>query len=423
VIDDRLRKTFVRAKGYSVIAMIAIHSLCMIGIHSKMTILPGADGAWSYLPLFGFYSLCLPILAGAIFRNSMDSHMLRGQLLSVPWIEVGKIAYLLILVEGLKNIFFGFRLSLFFSWNVLQCVALSYFIICLLLRQSMKLLVAGAIASSLLAAWVSASPPQFDLGHLAQSQLFLNTLAGCYALVLSLLLFTPWIWSSYKKSKIPSALFALASAIGFLIFSFLKIGQEIRQFPKDFAGLVNLPIAMWVGDSSGFHYWPALNWFPLIAFGFLFFHHILAFRSLQWLKIIHLASSAIFICYAAFFFKTDFAPKVDSLTLFTAQLFSISLATTIGIGAFFVMNFIAIWLVSANYRTHRKGIVAMFSKYILFIYIFHAVLIALLVKPILLLNLGVGISAVLLICLLLFTSYAFALVLDRSAVARESVAE
>jgi hypothetical protein len=360
LVDRRLKTSLVMAKGLAVITMIVSHSmLAMASVYQRA--FDDEMGAIAFI--VASYTLSLPILAGLVYRIESDDDTLNGRIVSVHWRQLLTIGCVLFCANGLRTFGSFFKLSMFFYWDVLCTVALSFLLLTTLAQFSrvwLVLVALGAVVAAPLAKVFLTPLMAVRLGP--HAPLWLALLYG--TLICALILFPVW-----SDGRMPRK-FLVGLGVVLLPLCVWRLHVELATSTLLQRGLANLPLSLW----SHVPHWPFLYWFPSVAFGYLFGDFILRYRSEVVMRNMHIVAVVlVLLCWGEG--VRDFSSKLDVITKHSAKIYQVSAPTLALICSFFMVHFLAVWKVAPLVRLRAKGVMAVFSFAILPIYVFHMVMV------------------------------------------------
>ncbi len=336
---------------------------------------PGSQMAQNSYLLIGFFSICLPALAGSSLRAALDKFYVSGKVLNYDFKEILVIALALIVLESIKN-GLAYHSIMSFTWDVLHFIALSLVItVALMIKWGTSSvyffaglsLVLGAVAPALFS---SAFGAQL-LGPL----LFLSKIIFRILVLLGPTAFILWItfkvvprppkFMVLKRVAQPIVGIAIGATISFLIWRhfghqifFKKIAEVIP-----FAAFFKLPVT--IG-----HMWPLFPWYALVGVGFILTD--ISLRSEIKSKALSLISLVSFLGFATFLvggFENYRTLMVEN-HYFSAKVFAAPPMVMIGILCFYSLIFSVLTLILDSRELHSK-IIANLSRGLLLFYFVH----------------------------------------------------
>jgi hypothetical protein len=336
---------------------------------------PGVMLGYDLYLLIGFFSICLPALAGSSLRTMIDKFYVGGRILNYDVREILVIAVFLCLLESVKNAILTTPLA-FFSVDVLHFIALSMIVIVLLMQKwGVKAVYAFTVLSLIIG---GAAPFVFALpgGEKLLMALVLCSRGIVRALVLAgpawicyllLLRFFPQIRTFSKGRKIlpvgAAILCGLIISYGLWIFVVAKV---IFSFVAETA-----PLGALFRTSATFsHMWPLFPWFALVGVGFLISDLVAGAKNKS--KILWLALLVGTLGFVAFFIWgiQDYAALMQDKHYFSGKVFAAPLSVVAGIISFYVMVFAFLSLVFSKISLQSK-IIHNCSRGIVIFYVVH----------------------------------------------------
>lgn len=335
--------------------------------------------------LIGFFSVSLPALAGSSLRSFLDKYLVGGKILNYDFADIIKVGLFLMILESIKNVLIHEPL-MFFSWDVLHFISLSFVIIVWLLsRWGSRALAVFSIASVLIGATV---PPWLssDSGGAVLQLILLVSKILLWSLVLlspaAVFLFWSYkfqknrpYFSSTRKLLLTGASFATGLLLGGGLWFFLKD----QVFFKQISEVAFLAMLFRVPQTFG-HLWPLFPWFTLVGGGFIlqdFFSNAKNRTRNLWLGLF--LSLAIFIGFFFFLFQ-DYRVMMVKDHYFSSTFFRAPATVILGILSFYSAVYIASTLFFRRFEFHSK-VIYNFSRGLLFFYFVHFIVAHVFYKP------------------------------------------
>lgn len=332
----------------------------------------------------GFFSVSLPALAGSSLRSFLDKYLVGGKVLNYDFKDILKVGLFLMILESVKNVLI-YEPLMFFSWDVLHFISLSFIIIVWLLsRWGSRSLVAFSFASLVIGATVPAWLSSESGSTVLQALLWLSK-----ALLWTFVLVAPsfFILSGLRKylqsrplARSKKTLYiSLGLSMGVLIAAGIAIVMKDLVFFKRISESTFLAMLFRVPQTFG-HLWPLFPWFTLVGAGFILHDFYLTAKNRTrnlWLGLV--ISLAVFLGFFFFLFQ-DYRVMMVKDHYFSSTFFRAPATVILGILSFYSSVYTACTLFFSRYELHSK-VIYNFSRGLLFFYFVHFLVAQAFYKP------------------------------------------
>ncbi|GEM_PF-5573772 len=332
----------------------------------------------------GFFSVSLPALAGSSLRSFLDKYLVGGKVLNYDFKDILKVGLFLMILESLKNVLIHEPL-MFFSWDVLHFISLSFIIIVWLLSKwGSRSLIFFTCASL----FIGATIPQWlssDSGSPALRALlwFSKTLLWTFVSVLPSFLILSWMRRLLRNRPLAPAqkalYFGIGLSLGLLIAAAIAFFLKDLVFFKKISETAFLAMLFRVPQTFG-HLWPLFPWFTLVGAGFILHDFFLVSKNRTrnlWLGLV--ISLSVFAGFFFFLFQ-DYRVMMVKDHYFSSTFFRAPVTVILGILSFYSFVFIACTLFFLRYEFHSK-VIYNFSRGLLFFYFVHFLVAQAFYKP------------------------------------------
>ncbi|MFN8371048.1 MAG: hypothetical protein U0T83_10555 [Bacteriovoracaceae bacterium] len=322
----------------------------------------------------GFNSLCLPIAAGFLLRLRLDKYIVDDRLINFSLKNIFKLTLFLFVLESIKGAL-AIDFSVFFYWNVLHFIALSFLVIIFLMRISLNFLILTTISVVVFTPLVNFYLIKLNNYYLNNLKFNFALLASIISIVLGILL--NLVLKIIFKPKFKLQAFFLVSSTVLFFFFYQRLALQLAM-DKFFAySVVNTVFDIWISNPKTGHYWAFFPGFLLVAFGFVFSHF--------WVQIKHnkkiyfvvsvISIALVFIFYKFSYHDVLFRMEHRSRALYNKEDTLFDVPAMIGLlGYFSLINLIAERLAVRVKSLHWSSPIYIFSRYILEVYVFHFVI-------------------------------------------------
>ncbi|MAE42753.1 hypothetical protein CMO93_03205 [Candidatus Woesearchaeota archaeon] len=150
----------------------------------------------------------------------------------------------------------------------------------------------------------------------------------------------------------------------------LFTAEIVRNSLSDYNS--NYLAAIFIGNSSGFFFWPFFPWFSTITFGFLAAHYYIKYKDNIASRIIFIITGLLLLGIS--FLRKELLPVIDSSNVWGATIFQPKVGFILAIMGSFSLLIVFSNLLSEKIHPKKYGIINSYSKGILWIYILHIII-------------------------------------------------
>lgn len=356
---------------YSIFVMVITHANTWIGVMTDNQWSIGTYG-WPVVGygMFGFISLGIPALAGAMLRTHINRNIIDNRVVNYPTYRLFQFAFFISLAESIKGLL-TWGPAHFFAWNVLHLIAISFILILFLNKVSIHLTGVLGIVTFFTTPYIKTITLKFYEYRLTANNAFaiqdnakvvlivLSTLIG---LGLCLLINT----ALKNSSKLRKFAFSVCVFIAYLLSIFTIRTITLDQY---FAvQMHNLPMAILAGDPKSFHIWPFFPWFSIIAYGHWMSHLYHTKIKATILNILFSLFSIFLVGYFLLNGTEEFYNSLSTRFLWSEKTFMPSLTTLAGLIGTWTLT----WLITSSLERRTKffdSLALIFNHNILWVYI------------------------------------------------------
>lgn len=402
-----------RISGLDFLKFAGAVAMCLI--HSGLFLSRGAGIAqpnpvsyWglNFYLLIGFFSLIIPSLAGSALRSSLDRFYIDGKLHNYSYQNIWGVSIFLMFLESTKNALL-YEPLMFFSWDVLHFISISFLIIVYISKYSNKLALwifclASVLVGAFVPGWLGSAAGATSLNVLIYTSRIIFRICLLIGPALIILSLSQRIFSQefskYRRSM------TVASALIGLFFTMIiwsSIGDKV------FFGKVSelMPLGMLIKIPATFgHMWPLFPWFSLVGLGYLLNDAFINYKNSA--RVLWLSGATSFLLFLLFFqiFFDSYRTLMVKNSYFASNFFSANTFVIGGIACFFIflLSF-STWFFDKI--SVKSKVISNISKGLLFYYLIHLLFASVLYRPFTLL-LGPKYSLVLFPWLMMILSYA-----------------
>jgi len=339
---------------------------------------PSFETQWGYdgYLLIGFFSICLPALAGSSLRAMLDKFFVGGKVLNYDIKSMIMMALSLCFFESVKNAIVYGPLA-FLSWDVLHFIALSMVIITyLLIRWGVRGLYTFTVLSVLIGIlgplWLSSAGPGTEAALLL--------LVGAKYIARGLVFTVPTILAFFFMVSIPTSkkyfpwpvLYTIATFLGVVSTYFIWMSFKDQVFFRLIGETMPLAMFFRLPQTSG-HLWPLFPWFALVAAGFILSDlYQRANNKERMIKTMLAVSVGTFVLFYIFAFQ-DYRDLMVDRHYFSSKVFSAPITVIVGMLSFYATLFSLFTWIFDKVRVHSQ-IIYNISRGLLVFYFVHFLL-------------------------------------------------
>ncbi len=369
-------------KFLGIMAMVTCH--CFFFLHRfypHIFQIPELSLYGRFFYFMGFGSMMLPAIAGIVFRDTLDKYFYLGKIRSFPMHKLIQSVLLLGFLDSLKTAI-TFSYSNAFKWDVLHFMGLCFFLLALFLQYFS---VSRLILVILLALLLSIFDPQIYF-HIFRSififeyrpdYIITPVIYWSLAIVFAVFLigvYLKFVINISRGHRLRRGVVGLAFALTSL-YMWTQFCVLLQVHPYFLSIIWNLPLSIFIqmGQVGG-HIWPLFPWFVLVALGFVLRHYrhkILSSSFMSW--------GLLLSCGGLFFYFIFFQLQVYQ-KLFSGFDFFGSSYFKPNTWLLAELCFALIFLYISCEKIFRRfkifwSVVRDFSDGILFVYLFHFLLV------------------------------------------------
>ncbi len=322
--------------------------------------------------LRGFFSLCLPALAGFYLRGQVGPYLDIGKgKLPPKFIYLGfHFLFWAFLLEGLRVYLVTFKLSYFFFWEPLHFIALSMIVsyACLILEPRLMTLLPLLLFMGREFAFKFGR--NFEIHSLSDTAL--QVMAVLWSLCLAVLFATTLrikIAAKYKKI-VPPLFFGIC-----VIFAYRYIAGNTRTL----LNFANLPLDILVPRIEGDNWWSFVGFFPIFTAGY-FLRAIFTGQRSSLIASLVFSLSLFYSIYFWVFKLSKFRQALSNTTLYSKELFMMDNGTLVGVISLFFMTIFLIYFLLNFFKMRFLEKLAYWSRNIIVLYLMHGFIFMLFVR-------------------------------------------
>jgi hypothetical protein len=336
--------------------------------------------------LIGFFSICLPALAGSSLRVLLDKYIVGNRVLNYDFREVLLIAVTLMVLESVKNTLVHH--SMFsFGWDVLHFIALSLVITAaLMVKWGQKAVWIFTVLMMAVGALVPAFLSGPDAAPALSVILQLSALIFKVLILLGPSIFCLWFvlkvvprpasMTAFRKALILSSGLIAGIAVSMFFWNAFSSSFLFKRVAESLpaGALFALPQALG-------HMWPLAPWYALVGVGFILSDLVMKSSNKQKTSWQILAVSLlVFIAFLIWGFD-DYKNLMLEKHYFSSKVFTAPLTVVLGILGFYGLVLSGLTLLFNAVKMQSQTVYNI-SRGLLLFYFIHFVLAAYLAAPI-----------------------------------------